>query len=60
MAVSRTLSVSQTAAAAAAGYEVFASDGSRSAFRTPLATLHRFQGWTDKFLGTPPAGVEDA
>ena len=58
MAVSTTLSVSQTAAAA--GYDEFASDRSRSAFRTPLATPHKFQGWTDKFLGTPPAGVEDA
>ncbi|MDE0063767.1 MAG: alginate export family protein [Gammaproteobacteria bacterium] len=44
----------------AAGYEVLASDGGRAAFRTPLATLHKFQGWTDKFLGTPPAGIEDA
>jgi len=30
-----------------------------SAFRTPLATLHAFQGWADKFLTTPDAGVED-
>jgi hypothetical protein len=30
-----------------------------SAFRTPLATLYGFQGWTDKFLTTPDAGVED-
>ena len=33
------------------------------AFRTPLATLHAFQGWADQFLGTaagvPGAGVED-
>lgn len=33
------------------------------AFRTPLATLHAFQGWADQFLGTaassPAAGVED-
>ena len=43
-----------------AGYEVLGSDSGRVAFRTPLATLHKFQGWTDKFLGTPPAGVEDA
>jgi hypothetical protein len=30
-----------------------------AAFRTPLATLHAFQGWADKFLGTPNAGVDD-
>lgn len=29
------------------------------AFRTPLATLHAFQGWADMFLATPNAGVED-
>jgi hypothetical protein len=29
------------------------------AFRTPLATLHAFNGWADKFLGTPGAGLED-
>lgn len=33
------------------------------AFRTPLATLHKFQGWADQFLGTassvPQAGVND-
>ncbi|HEU4517158.1 MAG TPA: alginate export family protein [Steroidobacteraceae bacterium] len=29
------------------------------AFQTPLATLHPFQGWADKFTTTPPAGVED-
>jgi hypothetical protein len=30
------------------------------AFQTPLATLHPFQGWADKFTTTPSAGVEDA
>ena len=28
-------------------------------FRTPLATLHAFQGWADKFLGMPDEGVSD-
>ena len=28
-------------------------------FRTPLATLHGFNGWTDKFLGTPADGLVD-
>ena len=28
-------------------------------FTTSLATLHKFQGWADKFLATPGSGVED-
>ncbi len=28
-------------------------------FATPLATLHAFQGWADKFLRTPRNGVRD-
>ena len=28
-------------------------------FTTPLATLHKFQGWADKFLTTPVNGIED-
>lgn len=43
-----------------AGYEVLEGDSAPgSAFRTPLATLHAFQGWADKFATTPDAGVED-
>ncbi len=42
-----------------AGYEVLESDNGVG-FQTPLATLHKFQGWADKFLGTPPDGIEDA
>ena len=42
------------------GYEVLGSDGGETAFRTPLGTLHKFQGWTDRFLATPPNGVADA
>lgn len=34
--------------------------GSFVGFKTPLATLHKFQGWADKFLGTPADGIEDA
>ncbi|MBT4520421.1 MAG: alginate export family protein [Halieaceae bacterium] len=41
-----------------AGYEVLASDNGVG-FKTPLATLHKFQGWADKFLGTPGDGIED-
>jgi hypothetical protein len=32
---------------------------SGQSFRTPLATLHAFQGWADQFLTTPDAGVID-
>ena len=28
-------------------------------FTTPLATLHKFNGWADKFLATPANGLED-
>lgn len=41
------------------GYEVLGSDNGIAAFKTPLATLHKFQGWADKFLATPANGVED-
>jgi Alginate export len=41
------------------GYEVLGSDNGVG-FKTPLATLHKFQGWADKFLVTPADGVEDA
>ena len=30
-----------------------------TSFQTPLATLHKFQGWADKFLVTPPNGLRD-
>lgn len=44
------------------GWEVLAGNDNHlgEAFRTPLATLHLFQGWADKFLVTPPAGIVDA
>jgi len=28
-------------------------------FKTPLATLHAFNGWADQFLGTPGDGLRD-
>ncbi len=40
-------------------YESLGSDGGSAAFRTPLATLHAFQGWADRFLSTPAAGLDD-
>ena len=43
------------------GYEVLGADDGRplTSFQTPLATLHKFQGWADKFLTTPPNGIRD-
>lgn len=41
------------------GYEVLGSDEGKYGFATPLATLHAFQGWADKFLNTPTVGLED-
>ena len=51
------------------GYEVLGGDASVTtkatgaafatgfAFQTPFATLHKFQGWADKFLVTPANGA---
>ena len=41
------------------GYEVLGSDDGNVGFATPLATLHKFNGWADVFLGTPAQGLED-
>lgn len=41
-----------------AGIEVLGSDNGIG-FATPLATLHKFQGFADKFLATPANGIED-
>jgi len=41
------------------GYEVLGSKDGNYAFSTPLATLHKFNGWTDQFLNTPSQGLED-
>ena len=42
-----------------AAWEVLggAGDGERS-FATPLATLHKWNGWADRFLQTPAVGLE--
>jgi hypothetical protein len=42
----------------ALGLESLGSDGTHRV-TTPLATSHAFQGWADKFLGTPAAGLDD-
>jgi hypothetical protein len=41
------------------GYEVLGSDNGNYGFATPLATLHKFNGWSDQFLGTPNQGLVD-
>jgi hypothetical protein len=41
------------------GYEVLGSDDGNFGFATPLATLHKFNGWSDQFLGTPSQGLKD-
>jgi hypothetical protein len=43
----------------AAGYEVLGGSPEDGQFRTPLATLHKFNGWADKFLNTPTNGLQD-
>ncbi len=53
---------------AGVNYEVLSSnadykDGTtigQTAFATPLATLHGFNGWADVFLTTPKGGLKDA
>ena len=43
----------------AAGYEILGGSAEDGQFRTPLATLHKFNGWADKFLNTPIDGLQD-
>lgn len=43
---------------AGAGYELLGSDNGAS-FGTPLATLHKFNGWADVFTVTPADGLQD-
>ncbi len=41
-----------------AGYELLGTDHNVG-FKTPLATLHAFNGWADNFLATPAGGLRD-
>ena len=43
----------------AAGYELLGGSAEDGQFRTPLATLHKFNGLADKFLNTPTDGLQD-
>lgn len=40
-------------------YESLGSDHGEYGFSTPLATLHKFNGWADMFLNTPVQGLVD-
>jgi len=59
------LSLKSPSAGVTAGREVLSGESgtftatANPAFQTPLATLHKWQGWADKFLTTPGAGIED-
>ncbi|HNQ74011.1 MAG TPA: hypothetical protein PKN95_10470 [Verrucomicrobiota bacterium] len=44
--------------ALSAGCEVLGADNGQG-FRTPLATLHAFNGWADVFTATPVNGLRD-
>lgn len=41
------------------GWEVLDGSPRDGQFNTPLATLHKWNGWADKFLATPANGLED-
>jgi len=51
--------ISAAGLTAKVGYEVLGSDNSAYGFSTPLATLHKFNGWADQFLATPAQGLVD-
>lgn len=42
-----------------AGYQLLGSDNGVAAFRFPLGTNHKFQGYADQFLTTPAFGLQD-
>ena len=46
-------------AAVKLGAEVLGSDDGDFGFATPLATMHKFNGWADMFLMTPAQGLVD-
>lgn len=50
--------LSQEPHAIALGYEQLGSNHGVG-FKTPLATLHAFNGWADLFLTTPATGLQD-
>lgn len=52
------LSLPDLVVAPTLGYELLDGDGDY-AFQFPLATNHKFSGWADLFLSTPPDGLVD-
>ncbi len=40
-------------------WETLSGSPETGSFQTPLATLHKWNGWVDKFLVTPPNGLVD-
>ncbi|MBL4802329.1 MAG: alginate export family protein [Emcibacter sp.] len=55
-----TAGINFSGATVKVSYESLGSnDTGTASFKTPLATLHKFNGWADKFLGTPAAGLQD-
>ncbi len=54
-----SLGVKLPAVTIKAGWEVLEGNARDGQFRTPLATLHKFNGWADKFLATPTNGLVD-
>lgn len=53
------LSTSFSGVGVKVGYELLGSDDGMYGFSTPLATLHKFNGWADQFLSTPAEGLAD-
>jgi len=41
------------------GWELLGGSPAEGKFSTPLATVHKFNGWADKFLSTPTNGLRD-
>lgn len=52
------ISLGNKAVTGAIGYEQLGTDNNVG-FKTPLATLHAFNGWADMFLATPAGGLRD-
>lgn len=54
-----TFNVAGNSLTAKLAYEELGSDDGQIGFATPLATLHKFNGWADVFLATPAQGLQD-
>lgn len=53
------LGIGKNALRLGGGLEILGGKRGEGRFTTPLATLHKFNGWADKFLVTPLDGLED-